>query len=650
MTENVTSMEFPQWANELERQHIAAKFHQFVIDGNIKEFDLNPKIDSRQSLPLVPFVDVLVEKLWALETEHILYFSLTKGMRFFSRTEGKSTQKRTTKIEPGTDFSTNFNGLVSGIQLSTREIYENLKKIEQALKTTWYLEIKNSDANTTTKKAAKIAVIINNLEKVIPEGIDGQEGEVRFSHEMVRSWGRNPEIAVTKNISILLTENRELLPQDIRSRESGNHFISVPIPDIDARKKYFEVLAKQQDYPGYLHQYLKEETAPADLAQLTKGFRFADCQTLTNISMSTWAEQVFTKGTTAAEKIGNYLAGMKNDVIRNASRGMLEPINATLRFDNIGGLENVKTYFKEIAAAIVRNNEKSKKIIPKGVLLAGPPGTGKSILAHALASATGINLVRMGNIRSMWVGESERNLTMVLSLLKAISPVIVFVDEIDQALGDRSSGSGDSGVSGRIFQQILEFMGDNKNRGEVIWIAATNRADLLDDAMISRFDRIFPVLLPGSRTEWVKVIEGIAKRFSLEISPKDAGNFIADENVFEKLNQHSGRSMETVLRLAYQEKLKEPTDNNGQLKDTDLIATFKHFKSNIDCAEYALQTLISIAECNDVNYITPPNDSPDTFYTYGSEELDKVISETIKNRNNNNIDELIKNYKRGRGY
>jgi len=103
----------------------------------------------------------------------------------------------------------------------------------------------------------------------------------------------------------------------------------------------------------------------------------------------------------------------------------------------------------------------------------------------------------MRSIRDKWVGSSERNLDLVMSLLHDLYPVIVFIDEIDQAIGQRDTGqSGDSGVGARMFARILEEMSNPTNRGRILWVAATNRADIIDEALKRRFDRVVPLLAP----------------------------------------------------------------------------------------------------------------------------------------------------------
>ena len=324
----------------------------------------------------------------------------------------------------------------------------------------------------------------------------------------------------------------------------------------------------------------------------------------------------------------------KGDVISANSQGMLEPLESNISFEDIGGLQGVKDYFQRVAETIHGRDENPQRLqtIPKGVLLAGPPGTGKTLIAKALAKDAGISLVKMGDLRSMWVGESERNMSLVLNLLSEMEPVVVFIDEIDQAIGGRSTSSGDSGVSGRIFGKILEYMGDNENRGKVIWVAATNRADLLDEAMKRRFDRIIPVLLPGSKEEWVSVINGINLQISSGFTPAVIDAFVSDNLDMVRKN-HSGSSMEMVLRLAYQLALEE----NSAPDHNHLQSAFDGVKSNFDQYTYKLQTLLSLESCNEISFIPKPEEGG---YTYGyGEEFDASVCEALKERSNRPLEQ-----------
>src|SRR6202035_677582 len=108
--------------------------------------------------------------------------------------------------------------------------------------------------------------------------------------------------------------------------------------------------------------------------------------------------------------------------------------------------------------------------LPKGYLICGPVGTGKTFMIECLAGEAGVPVVKLKNFRDKWVGSTEGNLEKIFRLLQAIGRCYVFVDEADQALGRRTTNSGDSGVSGRIYSMIAEEMGSSASRGRIIWV------------------------------------------------------------------------------------------------------------------------------------------------------------------------------------
>ncbi len=120
---------------------------------------------------------------------------------------------------------------------------------------------------------------------------------------------------------------------------------------------------------------------------------------------------------------------------------------------------------------------------------------------------------RMANILGGIVGESEKNLEKALSGIRSLTPCIVFVDEIDQAFR-RSEGFDGSSVNRNVFGRLLNFMADTANRGKVVWLAATNRPDLLDAAMVrsGRFDAIVAVLPPESDADRAAMFRAMARK------------------------------------------------------------------------------------------------------------------------------------------
>jgi AAA+ superfamily predicted ATPase len=632
----------PGWAREIIANYLAGTFHVFLLDGNINDMELNPIAAERTARPLVPVREILTELVLGtmLNVGTTVTLSAASGLKATIRpTKPEATSPTTLALPPQATMAGIDKELQTAIAaappLPPGQMLQYFNSLGIQMRKSW---------QTQDKKQTRLAVIIDSVEKLLP--VDGAADiNARFVRTMIQSWATEQEIIALgdfRPICILFADTRESLPADILGRDKGICAIQIPLPGNEERELYFRSVNEVTPAPpasSPLHQWLKDDAKAAlELAQLTRGYRLLDCQEIDKISRAADRVRNFFFSGSPKEQVTGYVLTQKNIVIRNASRSMLEPMIPSLCFDDIGGLDGAKTYFRNVAAALLAGGTK-REVIPKGVLLSGPPGTGKSVLAKALARETGVNLVRMGNIRSMWVGESERNLTLVLNLLKAMAPVIVFIDEIDQALGSRSNGGGDSGVSGRIFQQILEFMGDNANRGQVIWIAATNRADFLDDAMVSRFDRIIPVLLPGSKAEWQGVINGVLQQLGVPFEHNLARKFVDFENAQDMLRQHSGRSLETVLRLAFQEA---QFAEELELTCTRLRKTLEHFKININPEMYDLQTLLAVACCNDTTFIPPPG--PD--YSYGDAALDQDISNVRVDRNNSKIEERIDNLKR----
>lgn len=196
----------------------------------------------------------------------------------------------------------------------------------------------------------------------------------------------------------------------------------------------------------------------------------------------------------------------KMQVIRKT--GMLEYVQSDLGIDDIGGLDNLKKWL------LKRNNswsEKAKKYCipsPKGVLVTGIPGCGKSLTAKAMSTIWQLPLLRLdlGKIFSGIVGSSEENMRKAIATVEAVAPAILWVDEIEKGLNGVSS-SNDSGVSSRIFGTFLTWM--QEKTAPVFVIATANNIDKLPPELLrkGRFDEIFFVDLPtlNERKEIFKV-------------------------------------------------------------------------------------------------------------------------------------------------
>ena len=431
--------QMPEWAREIYHNYKAGTYHQFLIEGNILDIDFAPVLNGEEKIEKVlPVKEIVVEVLRRLKIAQIIYFSTSSALRTSKGNDFKVFLSPQEEEEVSEKKKNDFISLLK-IEPKSTDVLAGLSAVEKALLTKWTIkDFENTDSGTSpSDNRIRIAAIIDNLEKIAPES-QTHDPFVRLYREMIQGWGLNPLIRnPMEHISILFTENSLFLPHDLRDKQSGICRITVPHPDFETRMRYFQQTKEESVNDSPLHKYLLEnEDHAAELASLTKGFRLVDCRMLVDISkcnrkkthahfFESDVSDEPCKANTAESKILFYLADQKDDVITSSSRGMLEPMAASLTFNDIGGLGGAKKYFEKVAEAIRSDDKNMKKVIPKGVLLAGPPGTGKTILAKALAETTKLTLVKMGNIRSMWVGESEKNLSIVLNLLKAMAPVII---------------------------------------------------------------------------------------------------------------------------------------------------------------------------------------------------------------------------------
>lgn len=166
--------------------------------------------------------------------------------------------------------------------------------------------------------------------------------------------------------------------------------------------------------------------------------------------------------------------------------------------DAVGGLDNLKSWLISRASAYSPAARSYGLPAPKGALLVGVPGCGKSLTAKAIATAWGVPLLRLdlGALKSKYVGESEGNLRKALGVIEAIGRCVVWLDEIEKALDGASSGSADGGVSADALGAILSWMQDRQ--GEAFVIATANNAEKLPPELLrkGRFDEVWWVDLP----------------------------------------------------------------------------------------------------------------------------------------------------------
>merc|ERR1712238_500466 len=190
-------------------------------------------------------------------------------------------------------------------------------------------------------------------------------------------------------------------------------------------------------------------------------------------------------------------------------------------WDEIGALSSVRDELTLSVLEPIRNPENFTTLgipLPAGVMLYGPPGCGKTLLAKAIANESGANFISIKGpeLLDKYVGESERSVRLVFERARASSPCVVFFDELDSLCPKRGGDSGGGGVSERVVNQLLTEMDGLDSRRSVFVIAATNRPELIDPAMLrpGRLDKLLYIPLP-SPADRAAILKTVAKKVNL---------------------------------------------------------------------------------------------------------------------------------------
>lgn len=242
------------------------------------------------------------------------------------------------------------------------------------------------------------------------------------------------------------------------------------------------------------------------IADLTVGFVGADLKALCQKA----AYQALRRVAPSIHSIARNISINHQDflaALRDIKPSVLRPVaieTPNVTWEQIGGLAAIKQTLQEsVEGALLYPQlyKQMKAIAPKGILLWGPPGTGKTMLAKAVASQARANFIAVkgSELHSRWVGESEQAVRDLFARARQASPCVVFIDEVDTLIPSRKDTNADSGVSARVVGQLLtEIDGIESGGDSVIIVAATNRPDLIDPALLraGRLDLHVKVDLP----------------------------------------------------------------------------------------------------------------------------------------------------------
>ncbi|XP_074849444.1 ATPase family gene 2 protein homolog A isoform X2 [Carettochelys insculpta] len=245
--------------------------------------------------------------------------------------------------------------------------------------------------------------------------------------------------------------------------------------------------------------------------------------------------------------LNDFLQGM-NEIRPSAMREVAIDVPKVL-WSDIGGLETVKLKLKQAVEWPLKHPESFIRMgiqPPKGVLLYGPPGCSKTMIAKALANESGLNflVVKGPELMNKYVGESERAVREIFRKARAVSPSVLFFDEIDALAVERGRSSGAGNVADRVLAQLLTEMDGIEQLKDVTILAATNRPDMIDKALMrpGRIDRIIYVPLPDAETR--------REIFKLQFRSMPVSEEVCLEELVLQTQKYSGAEITAVCREA----------------------------------------------------------------------------------------------------
>jgi SpoVK/Ycf46/Vps4 family AAA+-type ATPase len=538
----------PRWAQELANKYQSETANLYILHGNIRDF--LPHQMNRDEFVFTRIQDYLSEFLFG-NRDYIIYYDYSGGVTFYSES-----------------MAQDYRSVVQGLypQAEAGDIIS-----AEPRKSFFYLEkYFFSKIPKKGSRPSRVVLIMDYAESFVPSGdFIRLTEEDRYCLVTLSRWANDPVLTIGDITVILLTENpADLSPRLVSSPATVK--VGVPFPDEKLRASFLR-------YKEGLSQLnLERGMDPERIAAITSGLNLMNLNHL-----------VMESGKTGTPLSLEYLRQRKKEIIENEAAGLLEFMDTVHDLSYVSGHDFVKKRFKNAARAVKLGRP---DVLPMGYLLAGPVGTGKSFMVSAFAGEIGIPMVKFRNFRSRWQGDTESNLEKVLTILKAMSPVAVMIDEADAFLGDRDQ-EGDSGTSNRVFAQITSFMGNTEYRGKIIWFLITCRPDLIpiDLKRQGRAEEHLALFYPENDRDREALFDTLVRKLNLAIRK------FSITDLFKKFrHEFSGADLEAVLIRA---KLRAAMEDRGFISREDMEDVMGDFVPAAYPHEIELQNLVAVLEC-----------------------------------------------------
>ncbi len=359
--------------------------------------------------------------------------------------------------------------------------------------------------------------------------------------------------------------------------------IEIGIPDKKGRKEILQIHTRGMPIEGSNEE---KDKLLEELAELTHGYVGADLAALAREAamkaLRRYLPQIDLDKPVPTEILENMKVTREDfiNALREIEPTVLREVLVevpSVHWDDIGDLEDVKEVLREAVELPLKDPEAFRKMgirPPRGIMLYGPPGTGKTLLAKAVATESEANFISVKGpeVMSKWVGESEKAIREIFKKAKQSAPCVVFLDEID-AIAPRRGYSLGSGVTERIVNQLLTSMDGLTTLEGVVVIAATNRPDIVDPALLrpGRIDRILYIPPPNEKAR-LEILKVHTKNMPL-------GEDVSLELLARKTEYYTGADLENLCREAGMVAIRE---NSDTVKMRHFIAAMEIVHPSLD--------------------------------------------------------------------
>ncbi len=585
----------PEWLEkDFQLPFQSGMAHVFVFHGDTDGLVLNPDCAEEATEAYLSFREFL-RKVFS-ERNMVLFYDVSSGMRFLTSAMEKEF-KQLCGLETEDLGSSNPVLAAKAGLAAKRGLPQDPNTCLPLIEKVLY-------------KVENMAVVFKSAHFIAPNAGPNAllPASERVNIQTLRNWSQSEKLRAKNNIILLLTDEITKISGELRNSGSAAFQVFVPKPTKEERFDFIAYVTTEARRKEILEKKIqslqrrsKKSAAKGkqkikdvqneiekigQVISLPPEFNIADFAHATQGMSFRQIAEIFTQTLKTGETISlKFVKDRKKIILNNEYGELLEIVEAQQGFEDIGGLAHVKKYFCETVLSAIKSGE--YRLVPMGVYLMGPPGTGKTALVEALAKEAEFNFIKTKNIRSMWVGESEARMQKFIYALRSLTPVVVMNDEADLADAQRDAPKGDSGVSERLMKMWMEFLSDPRIRGKVVVISCTNRPDRIDPALkrSGRGDQRILIPMP-SVAELPDIFKVMFKRHKI---PTNVAEFLP---FAEKVNGLSGADVEMIVLNAFRFA-------SGRTVDEALLhRAIDDFIPSASQSAIDYMTLVSLLECS----------------------------------------------------